>query len=92
MKAFPAGARVRVRNVLGVPGHIRTPAYIRGKAGTVASLVVEFDNPEELAFGRTGDRKRLYRVRFPIREVFPDSPASRDEVDVEIFEHWLEQA
>jgi hypothetical protein len=92
MKAFAPGARVRVRNVQGVPGHIRTPHYIRGKAGTIANLVGEFDNPEELAFGRPGDRKRLYRVRFPIAEVFPDTPSTRDEVDVEIFEHWLEQA
>jgi nitrile hydratase len=90
MTAFAPGARVRVLNVI-VPGHVRTPHYVRGKHGVVAGLVGEFDNPEELAWGRAGDRRRLYRVRFLHADVFPDAPSSRDEIDVEIFEHWLEQ-
>lgn len=91
MNALAPGTRVRVLNVV-VPGHVRTPFYVRGKDGVVAGIVGEFDNPEELAWGRTGDRRRLYRVRFLHRDLFPQLPATGDEVDVEIFEHWLEHA
>jgi hypothetical protein len=91
MSAFAPGTRVRVLNVF-VPGHVRTPHYVRGKVGVVAGLVGEFENPEELAWGRGGDVRRLYRVRFEHPHVFPDAPSAHDEIDVEIFEHWLEQA
>ena len=89
MRAFVPGTRVRVRDVV-VPGHVRTPRYVRGKTGVIAGLVGEYDNPEELAWGRTGDRRRLYRVRFRHGDVFASPVAPRDEIDVEIFEHWLE--
>ena len=48
-----------------VPGHIRTPFYVRGKRGVIERAVGPFRNPEELAYGRSGEPKRmLYRVRF----------------------------
>ena len=89
--SFTPGDRVHVRKV-DAPGHIRTPHYIRGKTGVVERFVGYFKNPEELAYGRSGEPKRaLYRVRFVQRDVWPDydGPAN-DTVDIDLYEHWLE--
>jgi nitrile hydratase len=89
--AFHAGDRVWVRRAFP-PGHVRTPRYVRGKAGIIERYLGDFGNPEELAFGRSGEpRQPLYRVRFLQAEVWPDyaGPAG-DTVDVEIYQHWLE--
>ena len=87
-----AGERVRVVKV-DAPGHIRTPHYIRGKTGVIERFVGYFRNPEELAYGRSGEpKKALYRVRFVQREVWPDySGPTNDTVDIDLYEHWLEQ-
>ncbi len=50
MARFAEGEAVRVRNAYP-PGHLRTPYYIRGKAGVIERLLGRFPNPEELAFG-----------------------------------------
>jgi nitrile hydratase len=74
-----------------VPGHIRTPFYVRGKHGVIERAVGRFRNPEELAYGRSGEpRRMLDRGRFAQREVWPDyaGPAV-DTVDVDLYEHWL---
>ncbi len=90
---FTAGNRVAVRRAYP-PGHVRTPYYVRGKAGVVERVLAEFPNPEELAYGRSGLPKQwLYRVRFPLTEVWPDyAGPPGDTVDVEIYQHWLEPA
>ena len=88
--AFKPGDSVRVRKV-DSQGHIRTPHYIRGKAGVIERFVGYFRNPEELAYGRSGEPKAaLYRVRFVQKHVWPDydgGPA--DTIDIDIYEHWL---
>ena len=90
--AFQPGERVRVLKV-DAPGHIRTPHYIRGKTGVIERFMGYFKNPEELAYGRSGEpKKALYRVRFVQREVWPDySGPANDTVDIDLYEHWLEQ-
>jgi len=88
---FRPGDAVRVR-FADPPGHIRTPWYIRGRAGVVERLCGAFGNPEELAYNRPGTpRQPLYRVRFRQNEIWPDyrGPAA-DTVDIEIYQHWLE--
>ena len=90
-RRFSAGQRVRVRKA-HVPGHLRTPWYIRGASGTVERYCGSFANPEELAYNRPGlPAQPLYRVRFPQRQVWPDyrGPA-HDTIEIEIFQHWLE--
>jgi nitrile hydratase len=74
------------------PGHIRTPWYIRGRAGVVERLCGSFGNPEELAYNRTGTpRQPLYRVRFRQTQIWADyRGAATDTVDIEIYQHWLE--
>jgi hypothetical protein len=89
--SFSAGERVRVRPMYPL-GHVRTPHYVRGKSGVIERVVGRFSNPEELAYGRSGDERTLYRVRFAQREVFPETPSGDDTIDVEIYEHWLEKA
>ena len=88
--AFKAGDTVHVRKV-DSQGHIRTPHYIRGKSGVVERFVGYFRNPEELAYGRSGEPKRaLYRVRFVQKHVWPDyDGGTKDTIDIDIYEHWL---
>ena len=90
---FAAGDRVRVRRAYP-PGHVRTPFYIRGKAGVIERVLGDFPNPEELAYGRSGEPKQtLYRVRFRQPDVWPDyAGIPGDTVDIEIYQHWLESA
>ena len=89
--AFRPGDRVHVRKV-DSPGHIRTPHYIRGKSGVIERFVGYFRNPEELAYGRSGEPLRaLYRVRFVQSHVWPDyDGAPTDTLDIDIYEHWLQ--
>ena len=91
--AFALGARVRIR-AAWPPGHVRTPAYIRGHVGTVAAVLGRYPNPEEIAFRRDGlPGSVLYRVRFRQSDVWPGyRGAAADTLDIEIYEHWLEAA
>ena len=89
--AFRVGDRVRVRKV-DSQGHIRTPHYVRGKTGVIERFAGYFKNPEELAYGRSGEPKRaLYRVRFVQSHVWPDyDGAAGDTLDIDLYEHWLQ--
>ena len=71
------------------PVHIRTPHYVRGRLGRVERCLGAFGNPEDLAFARPAATVPLYHVSFAGDVLWPDG---RDEVVVEIFEHWLEPA
>jgi nitrile hydratase len=90
---FRAGDRVKVRWA-DVPGHVRTPWYIRGHDGIVERVCGSYPNPEELAYARSGlPAQPLYRVRFMQRTVWPDYAGSaNDTVDIELYQHWLEPA
>lgn len=90
---FEVGDRVRIKRSFP-PGHRRTPYYIRGKEGEIERICGTFRNPEELAYGFSGEpMKVLYRVRFAQKNVWPEyrGPAN-DLIEMEIFEHWLEPA
>ncbi|HTV52850.1 MAG TPA: SH3-like domain-containing protein [Steroidobacteraceae bacterium] len=88
---FRPGDQVRVRWA-DVPGHTRTPWYIRGRTGIIERLCGAYPNPEERAYARSGlPEQPLYRVRFVQAQVWPNytgTPA--DTIDVEIYQHWLE--
>ena len=73
------------------PCHIRTPYYLRGHSGVVVRQFGAYPNPEDLAFARPAARVALYHVAFPRRSIWPEG-SDRDELLVEIFEHWLEPA
>ncbi|MDG1338386.1 MAG: nitrile hydratase subunit beta [Paracoccaceae bacterium] len=91
MTANALTQRVRVKTMMP-PGHIRTPAYIRGKVGEIERTLGPFGNPEQLAYGIDAERLPLLRVRFTMAEVWGDA-AERpsDTLDAEIYAHWLEE-
>lgn len=90
---FGPGDRVRVRTARP-SGHVRTPGYIRGRAGWVERVHGSFRNPESLAHGGDGLPKRpLYQVCFAQRSLWPryvGPPA--DTLCLDVYEHWLEGA
>lgn len=90
---FAPGQRVRIAERFPI-GHYRTPLYVRGRTGEIERVLQPFLNPEEEAFGRNeGGRQRLYRVRLKQSELWPGyAGAPSDELQIEIYEHWLEQA
>lgn len=89
---FKPGDAVRVRAAFP-PGHVRTPFYTRGRTGEVVELAGRFRDPEELAYGRSGEPAvALYRVRFSPVELWGAVEAPQDELVVDLYEHWLEPA
>lgn len=90
---YPVGAAVRLR-FMEPPGHVRAPWYLRGRTGVIERDLGETGDPEALAYGRTNaPRRRLYRVRFSMREVWGDGAERPDDrIDAEIFDNWLEPA
>jgi Nitrile hydratase beta subunit, C-terminal len=79
---FRNGQRVRV-SARPHDGHHRTPAYIKGKVGTVERVQGEFTNPETRAYGDDGLPKQpLYLVGF--------DHGRCDRILVDVYEHWLE--
>ncbi len=75
-------------------GHCRTPAYLRGKAGTIIDVAGRYKDPERLAYHKPGlPTLMLYRVRFAQKELWPDYPgAAIDGLEADVYEHWLELA
>lgn len=83
--------RVRVKALMP-PGHVRAPAYLRGKTGVIERRLGAFGNPEQLAYRQKADRKPLMRIRFTMAELWgEEAEAPQDTVDAEIYEHWLEK-
>jgi nitrile hydratase len=88
---FAPGDKVRVagRDALG---HCRTPWYLRGKVGVIASIHGTFRDPERLAYHQPGlPAQVLYKVRFTQSEVWGryDGPRG-DRIEADIYEHWLD--
>jgi len=90
---YAPGTRVRIID-LKKPGHVRTPAYVKEKVGTIDLFCGAFENPEERAYGRVGGgRIPLYRVRVMQRDLWSDYEGSvNDSLVLEIYHHWLRPA
>ncbi len=90
---YRAGQRVRVATRRH-EGHHRTPAYVKGKIGSIERAHASFTNPETRAYGEDGLPKQpLYLVGFAQRDVWPAYRGrGRDRIYVDVFEHWLEEA
>lgn len=87
---YAPGDRVRVRADY-VPGHVRMPGYIRGKAGVVVSESPPYPFPDAHAHGVVAEDEPTYDVRFDTRELWPDS-ADPAWVHVAVFRSYLERA
>lgn len=73
-----------------VKPHLRTPGYLFGKTGIIERICGVYDNPETAAFRVQSIQQPLYRVRFRQIDVWPDyKGSSSDQIDVEVFQHWL---
>ena len=89
---FAVGQRVRIADRTP-PVHHRVPAYVKGHVGTIERVCGLHGQPETFIRGDGEPLTRLYRVRLPQTELWPDySGDAGDDLDVEIFEHWLEEA
>lgn len=86
------GDLVVVRN--GTPAHHhRTPWFVKGKRGRIASINGPFLDPESRAHGGDGLPKRLLcSVEFRQVDLWDERyrENDRDRLLVDIYEHWLE--
>jgi nitrile hydratase subunit beta len=76
-------------------GHVRTPAYVRGKDGWIERVQGEFRNPESLAYGGDGlPPQPLYMVGFRQSDLWESryEASPGDTLYVDLYEHWLEGA
>jgi len=92
---FQAGDIVRVKTFVSSEWrrpHIRTPGYVYGVAGTIERVGSRHPDPSFLAFGLPAPAQYLYRVRFGQGDLWPEQSHSKDVVEVEIYQHWLERS
>jgi nitrile hydratase subunit beta len=87
---FEPGDRVRVRMDF-VPGHIRLPAYIRGKRGIVVGVSPAYPFPDAHAHGVAAEDEPTYDVRFHSLELWPHG-AEPAWIHVGVFQSYLERA
>jgi nitrile hydratase len=88
--SFVPGDRVRVRDD-HVAGHVRMPAYIRGRTGVVVGVSPAYPFPDAHAHGVAADDEPTYDVRFRADELWPGA-AEPALVHVGVFESYLERA
>ncbi|MCX7226606.1 MAG: nitrile hydratase subunit beta [Burkholderiales bacterium] len=86
-EAFKLGDAVRVRIDL-VPGHVRMPAYIRGKLGVVVGESPAYPFPDAHAHGVAAADEPTYDVRFDAMHLWPDS-AEPAFLHVGVFQSYL---
>ena len=92
MTTFSPGDTVRISARVH-DGHHRTPAYLKGRIGTVERVHDRYLDPETRAYGADGTPpRRLYLVGFELTEVWPGYDRPHDRLLVDVFEHWLEDA
>lgn len=89
-RTFAIGERVRVR-AEHVSGHVRLPAYVRGKVGVVVGESPPYPFPDAHAHGVQALDEPTYDVRFKSSELWPQS-ADEALVHVGVFQSYLEAA
>jgi nitrile hydratase len=87
---FKPGDRVRVKEDF-VPGHIRMPAYIRGKTGVVVAETPLYPFPDAHAHGVAAEDEPTYDVQFRAEDLWPNG-ADPALVHVGVFQSYLERA
>jgi nitrile hydratase subunit beta len=87
---FRSGDRVRVKEDF-VAGHVRMPAYIRGKTGVVVSESPPYPFPDAHAHGVAATDEPTYDVRFRAEDLWTNG-ADSALVHVGVFQSYLEPA
>ncbi len=90
VRHFAPGDRVRV-SVEHVAGHVRMPAYIRGKTGVVVGESPSYPFPDAHAHGVPAEEEPTYDVRFRSEDLWPDG-AEPALVHVGVFRSYLQPA
>ena len=86
---FEFGETVRVKDEY-VSGHVRMPAYIRGKTGVVVGISPAYPFPDAVGHGMQAPMEPTYDVRFRSRDLWPDS--CDDALNhVGVFQSYLEK-
>lgn len=85
---YQAGDAVNVRNE-HFSGHVRMPAYIRGKSGVVVAVSPAYPFPDAHAHGLDAEHEPTYDVRFRSIDLWPDA-CDAAMVHVGVFESYLE--
>ncbi len=80
---FAVGDRVRVKRE-NLQGNPRTPVYIRGRSGVIATVHGMIRNPLD----HRGLYPPLYTVMFEVKELF--GRPTKDTLWVDVHEEWLE--
>lgn len=71
--------------------HHRVPAYAKGQVGVIERVCRLHGEPEKFIRGDGKPVQRLYRVRIPQIGLWDNyAGTDGDDLDIEIFEHWLE--
>lgn len=90
---FKSGDQIKISMRFPI-GHYRVPFYIRGKHGTVESVIEPAAiNNEEEGYGlNAGIKRHYYRIAIPLTELWPDYKGSKqDSLRIEVYETWLER-
>ncbi len=88
-ECFAPGDRVRVRLDFA-PGHIRLPAYVRGKTGVVVGESPAYPFPDAHAHAIESQDEPTYDVRFRSQDLWPNS-ADPALIHVGLFQSYLER-
>ena len=89
---FCVGQRVRIADRTPTVHH-RVPAYAKGQTGVVERVCGMHGQPEAFIRGDGAPLTRLYRIRMAQTDLWPNYAGNPgDRLDIEIFEHWLEDA
>ena len=87
---LPPGTMVRVSARMPI-GHVRTPAYLRGRVGVVERVLGRHPCPERRAYRQDAPDRQLYRIRFDMAELWgPSAETGTATLDAEIYDRWLE--
>jgi nitrile hydratase subunit beta len=88
-QSFAIGETVRVKNEF-VSGHVRVPAYIRGKTGTIVHVSTPTPFPDAAGHNMQAEMEPTYDVRFRASDLWPDTS---DEAlnHVAVFQSYLEK-
>jgi hypothetical protein len=89
---FQLGQRVRIADRTP-PVHHRVPSYVKGQVGVIERVCGLHGEPEKFIRGDGEPRQRIYRVRIPQEDLWTEYDGNNDDdLEIEIFEHWLEAA
>ena len=89
---FSAGQRVRIADRMP-PIHHRVPSYEKGQIGVIERVSGMHPDPERCIRGDGKPFQRIYRVCIAQSDLWDSYDGSDgDNLEIEIFEHWLEDA